>query len=544
MSTRALTVCLLALALAGPGCGVDPATTDPAEAATGRDEQAFTSAEAVLLDFDFDGEVYSTTSTNAKTQVGSQLMYTVGHLNAEPGVSQLPKLTLTNVSTSSSGGLVRIRYHAKLPVAWGRPGDRPTSYNFRLPRRVDATGRRTFLARYSQVCNEAGDHQVTESNFWFHYRPHTPGCSLALGDVVSLTASVTVSALNTTGKYPEYHKVWEDGSLDVVALFAKYEAGATTAADVGIDAFNQFVAAVRAAYPGAATTPANVPAIPGIAYPDITFKVTRANGTRATIVAILIDSVTAAGSAFDKRYSELTPRADLILYNGHAGLGANIRSLMQKGKFFPGKYQVLFLNGCDTFAYVDDTLATTRAALNADDPTGTKYMEIVTNAMPAYFSSLSDASMALIGAFDDPSNPATYQEMFEGVDGVQVVVVTGEEDNRFTPSYDPGVTWNGIEGAGEVGYAQTQSYQTETLPPGTYVLTLTHDQASRGGDADLRYRLNSATATATKCPSYSKNSNERCLIRLTAAAKLYLSVTGDTSSQRSRYLLDGFELPH
>ncbi len=39
------------------------------------------------------------------------------------------------------------------------------------------------------------------------------------------------------------------------------------------------------------------------------------------------------------------------------------------------------MNGCDTFAYVDGALAQTRAALNPDDPNGTKYMEIVTNAM-------------------------------------------------------------------------------------------------------------------------------------------------------------------
>ena len=37
------------------------------------------------------------------------------------------------------------------------------------------------------------------------------------------------------------------------------------------------------------------------------------------VVAILIDSVGKADSTFWDRYEELTPAADLIVYNGHAG---------------------------------------------------------------------------------------------------------------------------------------------------------------------------------------------------------------------------------
>ena len=37
----------------------------------------------------------------------------------------------------------------------------------------------------------------------------------------------------------------------------------------------------------------------------------------------------------------------------------------------------------------------------------------------------------------------------------KVVLVTGEEDNVFTPTYDPGTAWNGFAAQGEVGYAQT-----------------------------------------------------------------------------------------
>src|SRR3954447_15846721 len=97
-------------------------------------------------------------------------------------------------------------------------------------------------------------------------------------------------------------------------------------------------------------------------------------GRTISVVAILIDSVTSAGPAFDKRYAELTPGADLVVYNGHAGLGANVRSLATKGKFFPGQYQIFFFDGCDTFAYGDDALIKTRALVNPSDPAATRYM--------------------------------------------------------------------------------------------------------------------------------------------------------------------------
>src|SRR5262249_29035213 len=155
----------------------------------------------------------------------------------------------------------------------------------------------------------------------------------------------------------------------------------------------------------------------------------------------------------------------------------------------PGKYQIFFMDGCDTFAYVDDSIAKARALVNPSDPTGTKYMDMVTNAMPAYFVSLADSTMALIRALAAPTQPKSWGAIFRNIDPAQVAVVTGEEDNVFTPSYDPGPLWNGFDAKGTVGYKQTMSWVTETLQPGTYVFASTPDAANSSGDADLRVRV-------------------------------------------------------
>jgi hypothetical protein len=344
-------------------------------------------------------------------------------------------------------------------------------------------------------------------------------------------------------KYPEYHRVWEDGALNVVAIFGKYEKGATSDGDAGISAYNSFIATVKRELPGAETKPANVADNPGAAVKEVDFRLTRSDGTIVTIVAMLTDELASEGTAFNARYAELSTGADLILYNGHAGLGANVAALATKGAFFPGKYQIFYFNGCDTFSYVDDTLPRTRAKLNPDDPTGTKFMDTVTNAMPAYFVDMSGGAMAFIRAMLNHTTPQTYAQILSQIDDIQIAVLTGEEDNVFWSGYDPDATWNGFDAYGAVGKSQTASYQTEVLQPGKYVFTTLPDPMLPGGDADLRVRVGAApTITSTyKCPSYKANSNELCSVTITTPQKVYMAVTGDKTGVSSAYYVRAWQ---
>jgi len=279
------------------------------------------------------------------------------------------------------------------------------------------------------------------------------------------------------------------------------------------------------------TTPADVPSNPGVANPDITFDLGRPDGRKVQIVALLVDNVRTAGAAFDRRYEELSTEADLIFYNGHAGLGSNVRALARKGDFRAGKYQIFFMNGCDTFAYVDGALAETRAALNHDDPTGTRYMEIVTNGMPAFFNEIAQDSMAIFHALLDREAPRTYEEIFGGIDSSQVVVVTGEEDNVFQPGGGGG--WTGLDDSGTVARREAKRWQTSELATGRYRFAMTGD-----GDADLYVRIGSAPNTRRyDCRPYAHDSNEECSITLSSPAVVHVMVRGYAAS--SRFVLTG-----
>ncbi|HEY8078491.1 MAG TPA: hypothetical protein VIF62_30385, partial [Labilithrix sp.] len=297
---------------------------------------------------------------------------------------------------------------------------------FALPTDVSEAGQQTFTDKHKTTCVDPEAHDVDPGSMWYYYRPRIEGCDITDAEVVKTTAKVTKSPDNTTSKYPEYQEVWKDDRLEIVAIFGKYEATATSN-DAGIDGFNQFLTTMKQDFAS------QNPKVSGDPKRDMTIEATLADGKTVKITALLVDAITQVWDGFQARYESLTPTADIIAYNGHAGLGQNVRALAKMGKWQAGKYQIFFMNGCDTFAYVDGSLAQTRAALNPDDPGGTKYMEFVTNAMPSFFSSMPFASQALIKGMLGYDQPKTYDQIFANIDDNEVVLVTGEEDNVFMP---------------------------------------------------------------------------------------------------------------
>ncbi|CAN5878049.1 hypothetical protein BH11MYX4_BH11MYX4_55640 [soil metagenome] len=533
-------VALSLLALAG--CSADAGSSSE----PGTSEHDFSSNQATLLDFEFDAELSTDSSFDDKQTIQDQLLYTIGHLNADNSVGRLDNLVLTNVKRTQAAGKLTISYHAKLPVAWGSKTRLPTTYELMLPRDVSFGGISAFTEAHKHSCVDFGAHEVDTGSMWYYFRPHRSGCDIKPTEVVTVVAQATKSAQNTTAKYPEYHKVWEDNRLEIVAIFGKYEANAVSG-DAGIDGFNEYVATMKrellAVTPTVTTTPENVASNPGPGVADVSFEATLADGKVVKITALLVDAITQVPPGFDARYESLTPTADIIAYNGHAGLGQNVRALARKGKWVPAKYQMFFMNGCDTFAYVDGSLAQTRAALNPDDPTGTKYMEFVTNAMPSFFSSMPDASSALMKGLLSYQTPKTYDQIFANIDRSEVVLVTGEEDNVFQPCMPIGTPCGGGGGGG--GAAFTPFEESGTLargieksssfdvPAGSYVVELSGD-----GDADLYVKKGTApTQRSYDCRPYANGSKEKCTVTFQEAGKLNVMVRGYAAT--SSYTVKG-----
>jgi hypothetical protein len=525
------------------GCAVETSDPDPdlgpGDQTVSQDDmvkpeegKADSSAHAIFVDFEFDGELIASSSWNAKSAINDQLLYLIGHLNGEKSVGRLDKVELTNVQTSSVDGKTRVTYHAKLPVAWGKKDSVPTRYTLKLPKNGTFAGYEAFTQKYSKDCVDWGAHDVDAGSMWYYYRPKASRCNLDPADIVISEASVAVSQINTTGKYPEYHRVWEDDLLKVVAIFGKYEDGATTSSDAGIAAYNEFVGAIKSKLSSHAlvTTPETIPSSPGVGTPDVVLSATLPDGKKVEVTALLVDNVRTAGATFDARYNQLSSTADLITYNGHAGLGANVRALAKKGNWIAGQYAMVFMNGCDTYAYVDSALWDAHAAVNADDPAGTKYVDIVTNAMPSFFREMPTATLALFSGLLAHSEPKTYEQIFKDISSSQVVLVSGEADNEYFPGWPGGggepVVWEGMQQSGSVSREQEARYETPKLAPGKYRFDMTGTN-----DADLYVRVGQApTKTAYDCRPYKYGSKESCVVELTVEAPIHVMVRGWAAS--------------
>ena len=527
---KRLATFLATAALAAPvaGCVTDDDVYD-GETVKSDDGKADSSLLAVFVDMEFDGTLLTDSSWNDRKTIEDQLLYTVGHLNGNEAVGRIDRAVITNIAkTTVGGGKTQIKYHAKLPVAWRKANPVPNTYDFILPADISGAGQNAFTEKYKHDCVDFGAHDVDAGSMFYYFRPKNSGCNVAAADALKVSATVAPSPIQTTGKFPEYNKIWEDNVLNVVAIFGKYEDGATTTADAGISGYNQFVAAMKSELStrSLTTVPASVPTAPGVAAPDIEFNATLADGKKVHVVALLTDNVNTGLSqpAFRARYEALSTRADYIVYNGHAGLGSNVRALAQRGKWVAGQYVVVYMNGCDTFAYIDDALNTAHKAVNSDDTTGYKYVDIVNNAMPAFFASMSGATMSLFRGFLSYQDPKTYEQMFSRVDSSQLVLVTGEQDNMFTPG--GGGTpqaWAGMTESSSVTKGQTKKYSTPTLAAGTYQFAIT----GSSGDADLYVKVGrEPTATSYDCRPYKTGSNETCQVTLAQSAAVFVNVNG------------------
>ena len=535
----------LTAGLAITGCGLSDSSNPEDYRVKGSSTKSDSSVEAVFVEFEFDGVAFANSSFNPRSAIDDQLLYTIGHLNGRDsnGVGRLDKVEITDIQTESVDGMTRITYHAVLPAAWGFPNNVPSKHTFRLPKNISFSGQEAFTDKYKEDCVDRFAHDVDSGIMWYYYRPLAFGCTIDDEDVVEITADVSLSSVNTTGKYPEYDKIWEDDVLNIVAIFGKNEEDSTSNGDAGIAAFNSFNRSIKNELSGLSVTtePASVPFSPGHDMPDVTYTASLPDGKTVVVTALLIDGVRVAPQSFTDRYEALTRTADLIAYMGHSGLGANIRALARKGDFQTGQYTVVYMGGCDTYAYVDSALADAHAAVNPDDPNGTKYMDIVTNAQPAFFHENPNTMMQFVRGLMAHDNPKTYEQMFANVDDFQVILVSGEEDNVFVPGGGGGgdvvANWGGFDsGASTITRNAEDRFAAangQKLAAGTYVFELTGNS-----DADLYVRIGSApTTTDYDCRPFLGGSFETCVVELSSPAPIHFMVRGWNSS--SDYELTG-----
>lgn len=401
--------------------GVTCACSAPDAARTRSD--AVTSREAKIVDFLFDGEVVADTNVETREAILRQLLYTFGVLRTSDGASgQIGNTQLSQIRETIEGSQKRVAYRAALPVAWPKDASLPASYQLVFPR--DVTALAAFDGKYDGRCG-VSDHGA--ENFWYSWNPRAGDCTID-DDVVRAGASVASHA-NPKLRFPEYDRIWSDGRLDVTAIFGIIDSP-DRENDWGYTEATRFLRE-------AAAPLRNVKFRDNRASSSILGDVTltgtttfRGKDREVAIDVLVIDKLANVGADFDARFDALSERSDLVFYSGHAGLGANTSSLSKRGKVAPGKYQLVLLNACDTFALFDGTMRERRRQANgAEDPNGTRFLDIISNAQPSRSDNIASVALEVYRATLD--GYLSYGSIIGAMPKDQVAVVFGEEDNQF-----------------------------------------------------------------------------------------------------------------
>jgi hypothetical protein len=422
----------LSVPLAVAVMGVVGGATGCADETGASQESDLTSKSAEFLELSFSGEVVlDATESESEVHKGvvAQLFYLAGELDkTHGGHGRFGFVELDQWTSEPAGdGLVRVRYDARLPVAWPKNESVPDSYRIVVPLHADAAGLDAFNAKYAHKC---GHTEYGQENTWYDFTPIATGCAIDAADVLDTVADVRPNPDVTSVRYPEFPRFWEDGEFRVVLVNGTDGAWSKDPSDPLVSVYLEFQAELQRTFGGTVTQGPTSASI----FDDWTLEapITTYSGGEGKIVitTLLTGQLESAGPDLDARFDEISGDADVLMYGGHSGLSKNIRAMAAKGVVKPQHYQVMILQGCSTFAYLDRSLVERRIEVNGaeEDPDGTRYLDIIATAQPAYMSTNVPTFMAALTHLSDHT-PHTYLELLDEMPQSAIPVVAGEEDN-------------------------------------------------------------------------------------------------------------------
>lgn len=315
-------------------------------------EVNFISPSVQEIKFTIDeGIVFTNGNENPRSAIIEQLKYMFGILNEVDAGIDFPQLKIDFVSAEKG----EIHYKVNGTIAWSKARALPRSFVFLLPK-----GNLTeFLNKYQKNC--ARKPSVLAS-FWNYYHPHNPGCVIEDGDVVKIVARFNPEISGEENLLPNYFEIFKDNTLEMTVIMTK---------DHPLEVNDVSVTELQTLCPNLSGRECHRESFQG--------------GVRVVLHVFLLDNFDDKPQDFLTRIQSYLVNSDVVTYNGHSGMGANIESWM---KYYPvkdkEKYQIIFLNSCDTFGYFKNEF------LNEGN------RQVILNATPNYFGTFANSNRNII----------------------------------------------------------------------------------------------------------------------------------------------------
>lgn len=323
---------------------------------------------------------FKNSSSLPETIISNQLKYLFGILNEIDSGIDFPNLKIQVKDLEVLNDMPEISYQVKGEIAWDSKREIPRTFNFLLPKRGDEAGLTEFLNKYQKNCAKKPSSLAT---FWNYFRLHHEGCNLngSSSDVVELSAHLSEKLIARERYEPNYRQIYDDNVLEITSILTKDNP--LDVYDVSISDFKN-LCLYFAKDSTFINQTANECHIEG-------FK----NGQKVKANIFLIDNFNDKPEEFLQKRSPFFSKSDLVTFNGHSGMGVNIDSWI---KYYPipkGKYQVIFLNSCDTYGYFRNEFFNRYKILN-QSRSSSEYVDVILNATPNFFGTFANTNRYLV----------------------------------------------------------------------------------------------------------------------------------------------------
>jgi hypothetical protein len=375
----------------------------------------------------------------------SQAQHIFGALTTHPDfernpavIANDPGIELLSV-TDAPGDAVILRYRYKDRIALHKnlvPKDLPAGktfkINFVLPKDPDKIYSQGFTP--GSVLNPCTDHHYnSEGDFWYFWNPFQRDCPLNEGHLAKISATVKLRP-STTRTLPEYNLLYGDNGngqkLKVVAIFGIDES--FQSGDLGRTSYTNFLK-LLSANEFTKTSDANKHKV---------FTLTDRRSFDLEMHVWLMEPGTeefnkVAIEAMEGANADAKDAADIMLYDGHSGLGGYFSpenfadSLGRELKLPKSKYQIFAFQGCSTYAYYNKMYFDLKKT--SSDRKGTKSLDILTAGIGLDFSVGAQQSYEILSRLLN-GKKQTWQTIVNSLYNVSpelsaIHQINGDEDN-------------------------------------------------------------------------------------------------------------------
>lgn len=409
--------------------------------------------------------------SEAMVYVDQQIQHLMGTFQSESfskavgskgTIGETNDVKFTKLDEGSAPGRKLLTYEFRGKAVFDKSifgSDRRATIPVRIPLAPDLIYKQTLNAQGHNPCTD--EHYNTEDDFWYFWDADQRGCPLRGDKEKVLRLQGRLDRIDKTVRptYPEYDRLLGDNrngrKLDIAVFFGfiddvrpgaakpnrrddAYKAFQMVRDDLKEqgydvvetrDAFRETQTRQRRDGPNVLHRYQKTWDPPGADTPPVEVRVQ----------LLLADSDINADSRRERPdytfHNYLIPAfrdADIIIYDGHSGLGANLKlKNLPNFRFRKDKYQIFFFNGCSTYPYYNGSFFEAKQG-------GARNLEVITTGLPTLSSTSAPNVLAVLKRFLD-GRFVTYQTIMReledsnSAEGTYLSAVNGDEDNRWAP---------------------------------------------------------------------------------------------------------------